>query len=176
MATTPTPEAGIITTATVCQLLMLSRQRLDQLEKEGWIKRHAPGKWRTVDTVQGYIRFLRDADRRSVKSAADNRVRDARASGIELKNAREKRDLITIEESREALAIVCGAVRTEFGSLASRCTRDPVLRRKIDLEVNGCLTRICIVLDAQSKRLRDGDGKGRTVADPAAAGVVSPLG
>jgi hypothetical protein len=54
-ASTPRAEAGIIATEVACRLLMLSRQRLDQLAKDGWIARHAPGHWRLIDLVQGYI-------------------------------------------------------------------------------------------------------------------------
>jgi hypothetical protein len=78
-------EAGIISTEVACQLLMLSRQRIDQLVAAGHLQRHAPGRFRTVDVVQGYIRFLRDEDRRSSKSAADSRMRDAKAREIEVR-------------------------------------------------------------------------------------------
>src|SRR5256885_531691 len=103
-------EPAIISTAVACQLLMLSRQRLDQLAKDGWIARDAPGHWRLLDLVQGYIRFLRDEGRRTSKSAADSRVRDARAAEIELRNAIRQRELITMAESMMAIDTVCGAV------------------------------------------------------------------
>jgi hypothetical protein len=41
-AAAPKAKAGIIATE-------LSRQRLDQLAKDGWIARHAPGHWRVID-------------------------------------------------------------------------------------------------------------------------------
>jgi len=58
--------------------------------------------WLSVVVVQGYIRFRNDADRRAQKSAAD-RVRDARAREIELRNAVREGRLIAIDE---AIAIV----------------------------------------------------------------------
>jgi hypothetical protein len=86
-AAAPRAEAGIIATEVACRLLMLSRQRLDQLAKDGWIARHAPGHWRLIDLVQGYIRFLRDEGRRTSVHAAGSRVRDARAREIEIRTA-----------------------------------------------------------------------------------------
>ena len=53
-------EPGVITTALACQLLGLTRQQIDRLVDGGYTKRHAPGKFRSVELVQGYIRFLRD--------------------------------------------------------------------------------------------------------------------
>jgi hypothetical protein len=40
-----------------------------------------------VGAVQGYLRYLKGDERRSAKSAADSRVRDARALEIELRIA-----------------------------------------------------------------------------------------
>jgi hypothetical protein len=140
-------------------LLGISQMRVSQLEREGVFQRAAGGKFQLGDLVIAYVRYLRDDVRRRSKTAGETRVQIARARQFELRNAREERLLIAIDEADESMAIVCGAVRTEFGSLAARCTRDLLLRRAIDFEVNGCLTRICAELEAQSKRLKEGERK-----------------
>jgi hypothetical protein len=88
----------IITTAAACQLLMLSRQRLNQLATEGWIVRHAPSQWRTFDLVQGYVRFLLEGPRRANKSEADNRLLTARAREIELRTTQRLEKLVARDE------------------------------------------------------------------------------
>jgi phage terminase Nu1 subunit (DNA packaging protein) len=167
-----TENAGLITTAVACQLLMLTRQRLDQLAAEGWIARHSAGRWRTVDLVQGYIRFMRDEGRRQNVKAADSRVRDARARDIEIRNAERLGRLVSVEELDAIIDEVCGAFRSELSGLPARVTRDLQMRRVIETEVHGVLARIAAIADANATRL-----EASRVADPAiGANNAGPLG
>ena len=143
-------EAGIISTAVACQLLMLSRQRLDQLAAQGWVTRHSPGRWRTVALVQGYIRFMRDEGRRMSRSAAGSRVREARAKEIEVRTAERLGKLVPLEDFDAFVDLVCGLFRAELGGLPARFTRDLPTRRALEREINELLTRIADVLDAKS--------------------------
>ncbi|WP_199805674.1 hypothetical protein [Bradyrhizobium lablabi] len=51
--------------------------------------------------MQDYIRFRNDSDRRAQKTAADSRVRDARARKIELRNAVRESRLIEVDEASD---------------------------------------------------------------------------
>ena len=162
--------ATIISTAVVCQLLMLSRSRIDQLVNEGFIKRHAPGQFSLVETVQGYIRFLRDDARRHNVSAADSRVRDARAKDIEARTAQRLGRLVPLETFEEMIDNICGVVRSEFAGHPAACTRDLPMRRIIERDVNARLKRIAEHALAEAVRLEKGgspadavrvDGAGR---------------
>ena len=146
-------EAGIISTEVACQLLMLSRQRIDQLVAAGHLQRHAPGRFRTVDVVQGYIRFLRDEDRRSSKSAADSRMRDAKAREIEVRTQQRLSRLVPLDVYEEMIDSVAGVVRSEFAGLAAASTRDLTMRRIIERELNARLRRIAEHAMAQAIRL-----------------------
>lgn len=145
--------ATIVSTAVMCQLLMLSRQRIDQLVRDGYMKRHAPGQFSLVDGVQGYIRFLRDETRRQNVSAADSRVRDARAKDIEVRTLQRLGRLVPLEVYEEMIESVAGVVRSEFAGLAATCSRDLTLRRIIEREVNVRLRRIAEHAMAQAIRL-----------------------
>ena len=155
-AAAPRAEAGIIATEVACRLLMLSRQRLDQLAKDGWIARHAPGHWRLIDLVQGYIRFLRDEGRRTSVHAADSRVRDARAREIEIRTAERLGQLVAIEEHDTVVDAICGVFRAELSGFAARVTRDLPLRRVIEQEIHGLLERVAAIADANAARLEAG--------------------
>ena len=145
--------ATVVSTAVICQLLMLSRQRIDQLVRDGWMKRHAPGQFSLVDAVQGYIRFLRDETRRQNVSAADSRVRDARAKDIETRTLQRLGRLVPLEIYEEMIDNICGVVRSEFAGLPAAVTRDLIQRRVIERDVNARLRRIAEHAMAEAIRL-----------------------
>jgi hypothetical protein len=54
--------------------LEISGERIRQLASEGWFKSVAKNRWNRDEVVRGYCKFLRAEDRRSTRSAAENRV------------------------------------------------------------------------------------------------------
>jgi len=168
----PPDEPGIISTAVACQLLMLSRQRIDQLVAAGHLQRHGPGRFRTVDVVQGYIRFLRDEDRRSSKSAADSRMRDAKAHDIEVRTQQRLSRLIPLDVYDEMIDNFAGVIRSEFAGLAAASTREIPARRIIEREVNARLRRIAEFAMAQAIRLETVRG----ADDAVSANGARPVG
>jgi hypothetical protein len=145
--------ATLISTPVLAQLLMLSRQRIEQLCADGWIKRAARGQFSLVEGVQGYIKFLRDEHRRQNMSAADSRVREARAKEIEVKTAQRLGRLVPLDAYEEMIDGIAGLVRSEFAGLPAACTRDLTLRRMMEREVNARLRRIAEHAMAQAIRL-----------------------
>jgi hypothetical protein len=145
--------ATIVSVTIICQLLMLSRQRIDQLVRDGHIKKHAKGQFSLVEAVQGYIRFLRDETRRQNVSAADSRVRDARAKDIEVRTAQRLGRLVPLELYEEMIDTLCGMVRSEFAGLPAAVTRDLPMRRVIEGDVNARLRRIAERALAEAVRL-----------------------
>jgi phage terminase Nu1 subunit (DNA packaging protein) len=145
--------ASIISTAAMCQLLMVSRTRIDQLVNDGIIFRHGRGEFRLVETIQAYIRWMRDDARQHNKSAAASRATDARAKEIEIRTAQRLGRLVPLALYDEMIDSFCGLVRSEFAGLAAACTRDLVLRRIIEREVNARLRRMAEFARAESIRL-----------------------
>jgi hypothetical protein len=156
------PQAGaggggsLINSETAGRLLMISSERVRQLVKEGWIIKLQKDQYRLVDVVQGYIRFRDSADRRAQRSAAENRVRDARAREIEMRTALRTHELCETEEAIAAMESVVGMVRSEFGGTAARFTRDLTERRRLDNEINACLNRVAARCGTEAKALRSG--------------------
>jgi hypothetical protein len=149
-------ESGLIPIEQAALLLMISAERVRQLVKAGSIPKPAKGRVPLVGAVQGYIRFLKDEDRRSTKTASASRVQDARAQEIELRTAERKRELIPIEEATAALDFVVAKVRGEMTGLPIRFTRDVPLRRKLEDELNGALRRATEALRKASDDVRSG--------------------
>jgi hypothetical protein len=141
------------TTPALAQCFGLSLERIRQLAREGWFKALAPGKYDFIEAAGGYIKFLRDQDRRSSKSSADTRIKDAKAKDIEVRTAQRLGRLVPLETFEEMIDTIAGMVRTEFAGLATVVTRDLILRRIIEREVNARLRRIAEQAMAEAIRL-----------------------
>jgi phage terminase Nu1 subunit (DNA packaging protein) len=115
----------------------------------------SPNRWRTIDIVKGYIGLLRERARLN-SGTANNRLREARAVEIELRTAERLRKLCPIEDFAAFIDLICGAFRSELGSLPARVTRDLPMRRIIEREVNGVLTRVADICAANAARLKQG--------------------
>ena len=141
-----------LTTAAATDLLMVSPQRLYQMEAEGRFARVSANRWCTVEIVKGYIRLLRDMARVNT-GAANNRLREARAVEIELRTSERLGKLCPVEDFAAFVDLVCGGFRTELGGLPARVTRDLPMRRIIEREVNGVLTRVADICAANASQL-----------------------
>ena len=156
MADGKSENGDLITLEVAARLLMVSPERVRQLIKMGYVSRPRAGRTTIVSAVQGYIRFLKDEDRKNTKTAADTRVRDARAAEIEMRVAAQKRQMIPIEDATAVVDILTGKVREEVTGLPARITRDVDLRRKIEAEVNGSQVRLSKAVTALLEFARKG--------------------
>src|SRR5262245_46298178 len=136
--------------------LALTDQRVRQLTAEGRLKTVAKNKYDRDATTRDYVIWLRDLNKLANMSTSESRVREARAAEIEIRTAERTRRLITLDEALESNAIVCGFVRTEFGALPARFTRDLALRRDIEKAVNDTLARIADRLNEEAAALEAG--------------------
>lgn len=149
-------QSGMITVGQVAKILMVSEERVRQLVKLGYIPRATKGQYVWIAAVQGYIRFLKEEDRRSSKSASASRLQDAKVAEAEMRMAEKRRELVSVEEATIALDIVMAKVRDEFTGLPARVTRDMDLRRKLEAEANGSLNRIADSLTASAEFIEKG--------------------
>jgi hypothetical protein len=113
-----------------------------QLQREGSLPRGGRNQIPFVAGVRALIRFLRDSERRSSKTAADSRVRDARAREIELRNLENEKRLCEVEDVNGLVDEMVGTFRSELAGLSARVTRDLQFRRTIDQALNDILRRI----------------------------------
>lgn len=124
------------TAATLGGWLDVSRQRVEQLTADGVLRKSENGKYAIKENVVAFLRWQRDESRRANKSAADSRVRDARAREIELKIAREQRELVPTDAAMALLTVAMGAIVARLDGLPAAVTRDLPLRRKIEAAID----------------------------------------
>ncbi len=166
-------EAGTFhPTVQMSGALGLSAARVRALTAEGVITQAANNKYNRDQTTRDFCAWQRDQNRVRNRASSEGRVRDARATEIEIRTAERARNLVTVEEALESNALVCGMVRTEFAGLAARVTRDLALRRDIEKAVNDSLVRIADRLIAEAANLE----AGRDADEAVAADVAGPMG
>lgn len=136
------------------RLLMITAERIRQLAKEGYIPKPIRGLVPLVGTVQGYIRFLKDEERRASKSASAARLHDARTRETELRIAERDHRLIDLEEHDAVFDEAFGGLRSALLSLPQRVTRDREVRRKIEVELDTIFARVATGFAEAGKNLR----------------------
>jgi hypothetical protein len=138
--------SGTIPMAQAALLLMISDERVRQLQRGGYIPRAEKGRVPLVGAVQGYIRFLKDEERRSQRTAAESRVRDARAREIELRTARDEQELIPAEEAVAYAQEVFGQLVSRLNGLPAQFTRDLDERRRLEAAIDDIRTEVAAVI------------------------------
>jgi hypothetical protein len=144
----------LLTMAQAAALLEMSPERIRQLVKTGYIEKRGKDQVPLVSAVRGYIRFLKDEDRRSSRTASASRVQDARARDIELKIAEKESRLIDMVEHLDLFAETFGVVKSGMAGVPLRSTRDPELRRKIETEINDVLAKAARRFEQGTANLR----------------------
>ncbi len=150
-------KSGMIPIDKAAQLLMVTPTYVRQLCRSGVIPKPSRGMVPLVAAVQGYIRWLKDEERRTSKTAEAAAVHRARAREIELRIAREEGKLVETSDAETAFANILGAWRVELAGLSAAVTRDLTQRRKIDDYIEAAVARARAKFSAERQRLVTGD-------------------
>jgi hypothetical protein len=134
--------AGTIAIDVAAKLLMVTPEWVRRLSKDGWIAKTERGRYRVVDVVQGYIRFLKDEARRATKTAAHTRLQEIRARKEELAVAQTERELVPLAEAMTLVDEVCGAVVARVNAIPARFTRNIEQRAALQREVDEALAEV----------------------------------
>ena len=110
---------------TLAYYLDLTTQRLNQLQKEGWLVKVEHGKWDTQKSVRGYIRFLKQrAEKYSAGgiSLDDAKLRrwKADAETMELKLKLAKGQVVDISFATELLVNILESVQSQLQAMPTR--------------------------------------------------------
>lgn len=149
-------DPGVITTEQAARLLMCSHVWVGKLVKMGYIERVGRGRYNLVNVVQGYIRFLKDEDRRSSKSAAAARSKDVKTEFIEMQMKEKRRELVPMADAMEILDGSAAVVRSSIMSISSKYTRNKVERARLNEIIEATLNGIADQLDKKARALVTG--------------------
>lgn len=158
----PTPRAlaltgeEMISASGAASLLGITPQWLRQLAANGYVPAAVKGKYPLVEVVQGYVRSLKDEERRSTKSAADNGLKAARQREVELRIAKEEGRLVEMDDVEAVSSSILATLRAELAGLPASVTRDVKLRDEIEKGLNGAFARSQNKFREASEALRSG--------------------
>lgn len=149
MATKPTSaprvlvltNEDLISASGAAALLGVTPQWLRQLAGNGFGPAAVKGKYPFVAVVQGYVRSLKDEERRSTKSAADNGLKAARQREVELRIAKEEGRLVDMGDVEAAFSSILGTLRAQLSGVAASVTREASLRSAIDHAQSAAFSR-----------------------------------
>jgi hypothetical protein len=135
----------------IAGLLQVSSQWVRRLTNEGVFSK-VDGRYRLIETVQAYLRYVRDEQRRTGKAETQNQLMRARAAEIELRTRLREKTLIETDDAINTLDEIIGMMLTEFGDLPGR-TRDLTARRIIEQAVREMRGRLADKIRAKVKEL-----------------------
>lgn len=155
----PVDQLGaLITTPEAETLLGVSRVWIMKLSKAGYIAQHSRGRWVLSEVVQGYVRFLRDEDRRSSKSSSASRMQDVKTQRLEMQMAAERRDLVPREEAQIVLDTAAAAIRGPVMAVAAKYTRQIADRRRLERLLADALGTAADTIEKRAQALATGRG------------------
>ena len=160
--------AGTISVEVAAKLLMVTPEWIRRLSKDGWITKSDRGRYRVVDVVQGYVRFLKDEARRSTKTASHSRLQDIRTRKEELNVAQTERELVPLADAMTLVDEVAGAVVARVNAIPARFTRDIEQRALLQREVDDALAEVADRIEKLGSAFRS--GRDDSAADEEAAG------
>lgn len=134
-------EAGTITVESAAKLLMITARHIQRLVRDGWISKGDSDRYTTVGVVQGYIKSLKDENRRNSATASKNRLDNIKAETAALKLAMLKGTTISMSEAIDAVDRIFGIVKSELTGLPPQITRDHTELVRIEALVDGVLRR-----------------------------------
>src|SRR4051794_38141199 len=125
-----------VSTAEICELTGFTKQYLHALENDAVVSRVGRDLWLLAPTIRSLITHLRSENRRGQRGVANARLADMKAKALEVRLQRETNDLVPYEQVQEALDLIFGTLVTRLMTVPARCTRDLVLRRIIETEID----------------------------------------
>ena len=145
-----------ITTKEAAALLMVSTVWVGKLADQGYVEKVGRGRWDLANVVQGYIRWLKDEDRRSSKTATASRMQEVKTARLEMQMAKERHELVPIEDVMLVLDTMTSLTKSSVMSVAARYTRDIPERRRLERILVEALDGIARGMEKKADALANG--------------------
>ncbi len=157
MASSKKPDAaGIISTGQAAKLLMVSEAWIGKLHKMEYVPKAGRGRWNLVSVVQGYIRFLKDEDRRSSKSASASRMTDVKIARLEMDMAKERHELVPMDDARLVLDTAASLMQSSLMAVPAKFTRDIAERRRLEALIAEAMSSVADGIEKKANALASG--------------------
>jgi phage terminase Nu1 subunit (DNA packaging protein) len=139
-------------------LLGVTGRRVWQMAAEGKIPKPINGKYDGPAVVRALLLAAKQKRAESPSDKAIARARAAQAEAQEIRNAHARKELVAVDEVVNVFDTLVAAVRDEITALPARVTRDMDLRRKLEADIDGVLSRIAGRCGDAEDAVRSGEG------------------
>ncbi len=139
---------------------MLDERRIQQLAQAGWIPKADHGKYNLVDSVQGYVKYLKEHTRDQSRGTEHAKLARAQTVKVEMENFRRMGELqVTsqVEETMQGLIIMMKSSHEGLpGRLASELAgtnEAPLVYRRLQTELRVILDQCADFLEKRADSL-----------------------
>lgn len=166
---------------TIAKLLMIEPRRVQQLVAEGFIPKGERGEYSLVESVQGYIKYLKEHSRENNRGSQQQRLASAQAMKVEMENYRRMGELITRDQSEETTAGLVATMRAAHEGMPGRLANElanreaPVIYQRLQIECRAILGQCADYLEKRADTLEAMPEPGAT-AETIAAPAPQELG
>jgi phage terminase Nu1 subunit (DNA packaging protein) len=151
-----TKKPETVTATAMAALLQIDRALVGRMAADGILPRGADGRFDPIAAMSAYIKHLRTKARERSQSAAHSILQEARAEEIRLRTAERLRELIEMTDALAAIDSTFGTIKSEMSGIPARVTRDLSMRRTIEKELDGVLSRAAARLEKAAAALESG--------------------
>lgn len=153
-------ESPTFDVRTIAKLLMLDERRVQQLVAEKWIPQQERGRYGLVDSVQGYIKYLKEHGRETSRGTEHSRLARAQAVKVELSNYKAIGELqVTsqVEETTQGLVVMMKSLHEGLpGRLSSELagiSEPPVIYQRLQTELRAVVNSCADYLEKRAEAL-----------------------
>jgi hypothetical protein len=143
-----------MTQGELARLIGITQQRVSQLLQQGVLTALASGKLNPFAAVPAYVASIKT-------DGGMNRIRTLKAQELEQRIARERNELISLEDVNFAVGMIASKFCGELAGVAAASTRDLGLREIIQSHLTAAILRFKASLDAMA----DDAKAGKPIAD-----------
>ena len=173
MANEPeSPLDAALKTEQAASLIGVTDRYVRQLVQEGRIKRDANGVLTVFAVVSGYLE-AKDREIEQIRlKAADNEVRRAKASLLNMSLAEKQRELVPRDETEEFVGLLIGEIVSRLQGLPARYTRDVSERRRLEDLISNVRGEVADI----ARKLGEAFRTGADLVDTAGEDDAGPMG
>lgn len=150
-------ENFIFSGRSTAAMLSITTQHLNRLVREKVIPKEGRDRYDLRAVFPAFIAHREAIAGEARVTPADERVRAARAREIELRIARQERELIPLDEALHNVDLIAGAMLTEYSSLPAQIARDDRQhRQRIEDVIYRSRERLAAKFDSYAKEIKSG--------------------
>ena len=152
-------DGETVTVRRLSEVLGIGERWVQQLEKQGVLKKVRHGRYRLAESVQAYIAFKIESEVARVvpeESNAGERVKAERARKLKLENDEKELRLVQTPDAVAALDAIVGPLRADLAGVPARVTSDVAERRRIEDAFDTVLRRLADRFAKAGEALRAG--------------------